>query len=241
MVERDFAPRNLVAFTFTEKAAAELKQRVIERCGTCQPNITGMAEMYIGTIHGFCLDLLRAEVPQFLKYDVLNEVQQVLFVDRHSTRSGLTATTFLDGTLLRRFVNTKLYIDALSVLRESQVDWTPFSATTLREGLGSYKALLEEKGYLDYSSILEEAVNALRTIPGLRQRLAERLRVVIVDEYQDVNPIQENLVRELHSLGASIRVVGDDDQTIFQFRGTDVSNILTFEKRYPECKIIKLE
>ena len=65
--------------------------------------------------------------------------------------------------------------------------------------------------------------------------------MVIVDEYQDVNPIQENLVRELYSLGASIRVVGDDDQTIFQFRGTDVSNILTFTDRYPDCETIRLE
>ena len=152
-----FAPRNIVAFTFTEKAAAELKQRVIERCRAGQPDLTGMVEMYVGTIHGFCLDLLRTEVPEFLKYDVLNEVQQVLFVDRHSARSGLTGTAFLDGTQLRRWVNTKLYIDALSVLRESEVNWTRLSGTSIGEGLVAYKALLREKGYFDYSSILEEA------------------------------------------------------------------------------------
>ena len=235
------APRNIIAFTFTEKAAGELKQRVIERCRARQPVLNGMAEMYIGTIHGFCLDLLRTEVPEFLKYEVLNEVQQVLFVNRLSARSGLTATSFLDGTPLRRYINTKLYIDALSVLRESEVDGARLATTSIGEGLVAYRALLREKSYLDYSSILEEAVGALRTIPELRQRLGERLRVVIVDEYQDVNPIQESLVREFHALGAAIRVVGDDDQTIFQFRGSDVSNILTFADNYGACETIRLE
>ena len=77
-------PANIVAFTFTEKAAAELKQRVLDRCRERLPGLVGMAEMYIGTIHGFSLDLLRSDVPDYLKYDVLNEVQQVLFVDRNS-------------------------------------------------------------------------------------------------------------------------------------------------------------
>lgn len=117
------SPRGIVAFTFTEKAAAELKHRIAERCRSSQPELTGMAEMYIGTIHGFCLELLRTEVPEFLKCEVLNEVQQILFVNRHSARVGLTATSLLDGSLLRRYVDTKLYIDALSVLRESEVDW----------------------------------------------------------------------------------------------------------------------
>lgn len=95
-------PANILAFTFTDKAAAELKQRVADKCREVLSNLTGMAEMYIGTIHGFCLDLLRTEVPRFLKYDVLNEVQQVLFVDRNSAKSGLTATATLQGVQLKR-------------------------------------------------------------------------------------------------------------------------------------------
>ncbi|RUW61853.1 ATP-dependent DNA helicase [Mesorhizobium sp. M7A.F.Ca.US.008.03.1.1] len=234
-------PRNVVAFTFTEKAAAELKHRIIERCREDQPELVGMADMYIGTIHGFCLDLLRTEVPEFLKYEVLNEVQQVLFVNRYAARSGLNATSLLNGTPLKRYVDTKLYIDALSILRESTVDWARLAGASIGQGLVEYEQLLREKGYFDYSSILKEAVEALRSIPALRERVRNRLRVVIVDEYQDVNPIQESLVQELHSLGSSIRVVGDDDQTIFQFRGSDVSNILNFAARYPVCETIRLE
>jgi hypothetical protein len=74
-------PANIVAFTFTDKAAAELKERIHDRCRETFGEMTGLAEMYIGTIHGFCLDLLKSEVPAYLKYEVLNEVQQALFVN----------------------------------------------------------------------------------------------------------------------------------------------------------------
>jgi DNA helicase II / ATP-dependent DNA helicase PcrA len=233
-------PRNLVAFTFTEKAAAELRQRTLERCLEVMPELIGGAEMYIGTIHGFCLELLRSEVPRFLKYDVLNETQQTLFVDRSSARSGLTATSTLQGRQLRRYVDTRVYIGALGLLREAQVDQAALRQTSIAEGLEGYCALLDEKGYLDYSSLLQEAARALTDDEALRQRLAERLRVVIVDEYQDVNPIQERLIGELHALGAAVRVVGDDDQTIYQWRGSDARNILTFEGRY-DAHSIRLE
>jgi DNA helicase-2/ATP-dependent DNA helicase PcrA len=75
----------------------------------------------------------------------------------------------------------------------------------------------------------------------IRDRLAQRVRHVIVDEYQDVNPIQEAIVWCLHDLGAAVCVVGDDDQTVYQWRGSDVDNILTFSKRYPDVKQLRLE
>lgn len=83
-------PRNIVAFTFTDKAAAELKERIITRTREALGAIPGMAEMFVGTIYAFCLELLKSESPRYLKYEVLNEVQQTLFVDRHSKASGLT-------------------------------------------------------------------------------------------------------------------------------------------------------
>ena len=79
-------PRNIVAFTFTDKAAAELKERIVTRTREALGEIHGMADLFVGTIHAFCLDLLRAEAPKYLKYEVLNEVQQALFVDRHSRK-----------------------------------------------------------------------------------------------------------------------------------------------------------
>ena len=141
-------PENIIAFTFTEKAASELKQRVADRCLESLPGIVGMAEMYIGTIHGYCLELLRTEVPQFLKYDILNEVQQVLFVDRNSARSGLTATSTLNGRRLRRYIDTRIYIEALSLLRESEIDQPLIEGADIGVGLNAYSELLNEKTFL---------------------------------------------------------------------------------------------
>jgi DNA helicase II / ATP-dependent DNA helicase PcrA len=104
-------PRNIVAFTFTDKAAAELKERIITRCRKELGEIHGLAEMYVGTIHAFCLELLKSEVPKYLKFDVLNEIQQSLFIDRYSAKSGLTTSRDLNGNPLKRYIDTPHYLD----------------------------------------------------------------------------------------------------------------------------------
>ncbi len=235
-------PENIVAFTFTEKAAAELKERIHERCRETLGDVIGLAEMYVGTIHGFCLELLQLEVPEFLKYEVLNEVQQRLFVDRNSRRSGLTLSSTTDGKRLRRFIDTPHYVLAHTILREDVVsDPGRLQTSAVASHLLDYEVLLHEKGYLDYSGILKEARTALECNEGVRVRLRARVRHVIVDEYQDVNPVQEAVIRILHDLGATVCIVGDDDQTLYQWRGSDVDNILTFSKRYPGVSRISLE
>ena len=226
-------PTNIIAFTFTDKAAAELKERIVTRTRESLGAIPGLAEMFVGTIHAFALELIKSESPKYLKYDVLNEVQQALFVDRHSKQSGLTAATDLKGESLRRYRDTKLFITALSILREAELDDARLANCSVFDELDTYRNLLDQKSYLDYSSILEAAVDVLVNDGALRSRVAERVKYVIVDEYQDVNPIQEAIVWTLHSLGARICVVGDDDQTIYQWRGSEVRKILTFTKRYP--------
>jgi len=112
------APRQIVAFTFTDKAAAELKERTFTRCRQALGEIPGMAEMFVGTIHAFCLELLKTDVPKYLKFEVLNEVQQGLFADRHCKQSGLTTSTDINGNPLTRYKDTKHYLTALSILQE---------------------------------------------------------------------------------------------------------------------------
>lgn len=234
-------PRNIVAFTFTDKAAGELKERITTRVRQALGDVSGLAEMFVGTIHAFSLELLKSETPKYLKFDVLNEVQQRLFIDRHSRLSGLTASTDLNGAALRRYTDTKRYIESLAILRESDLDDSNLTGCSILDGLATYQELLDGRSYLDYSSILDAAVDALTNDDGIRERLSERIRYVIVDEYQDVNPVQEAIVWSLHELGASICVVGDDDQTVYQWRGSDVENILTFSKRYTDVGQISLE
>ena len=111
---------------------------------------------------------------------------------------------------------------------------------TVAAHLRAYEALLHEKGYLDYSGILKEAKRHLACNEGLRACLKARVRH-IVDEYQDVNPVQEAVVRMLYELGATVCVIGVDDQTLYQWRGSDVGNSLTFADRYPLVHCIQFE
>ena len=235
-------PRNIVAFTFTDKAAAELKDRLLRRIKEATgAEITGAAEMYVGTIHGFCQELLRNEIPEYLKYEVLDRVRQTLYVDRNSKKTGLTTSTKLNGQSLRRWIDTDLYLASLAVLREDAVDAGLLSSCSVADALHRYRDQLSSDSYFDFSAMLEIAVNELNRNKGIIERTSERVRYVIVDEYQDVNPIQEQLIRRLHELGAGLCVVGDDDQTIYQWRGSSVDNIVTFPKRYPDVRQIRLE
>jgi len=99
---------------------------------------------------------------------------------------------------------------------------------------------LDETKYLDYSGMLRRAVAQIRSNAKLREEIGHTVRYLVIDEYQDVNPLQEALIREIADLGANLCVVGDDDQTIYQWRGSDVQNIITFANRYPNVKTVRL-
>jgi DNA helicase-2/ATP-dependent DNA helicase PcrA len=228
-------PRNIVAFTFTERAAAALKDRIAQRIWATLGDLPGLAEMYVGTIHGYCLDLLQRRVPKYFKYQVLTEVQTRLVVDRHSQQSGLGRAG------MKRYIDSRRYVEAMNILREGQVEWPLLKGHPIVDALGMYRDLLDKKGYLDYTSIMEAAVNLVEQDVGVRAELAAQVRHLIVDEYQDVNPLQERLVRALHDLGACVCVVGDDDQTLYQFRGTDINNILNFERRYAPVRAVTMQ
>lgn len=228
-------PCNLVAFTFTERAAAELKDRIIRGVRETLGDVTGMAEMYVGTIHGYCLQLLQTRMPEYFKYQVLNDVQTRLLVDRASRKSGLTDLG------LRRWLESRLYLDVLEILREADVDEKKLRGHNALASLGKYWDLLDDKRYLDYTEIMVRAIAALRDDANLQKEIAEQVKYLIVDEYQDINPLQEALVWTLHELGANVCVVGDDDQTIYQWRGSDVDNILHFADRYPDVKTVPIE
>ena len=234
-------PSSIVAFTFTEKAAAELKERIVARCREELGEVTGLAEMFVGTIHAFCLDLLQTEVPEYRKYSVLNDIQQQLFVDRNSSASGLTKSATLEGVTLKRYVDTKHYISALGILREANLNEDRLDGLSILDGLDRYKELLQKHSYLDYSGIMAKASLVISEDHELQQRLADRIKHVIVDEYQDVNPIQEKVVQQLRDLGAQVCVVGDDDQTVYQWRGSDVDNIISFSERYPDVVQVNLQ
>ena len=242
-------PKNIVAFTFTEKAAAELKERVTSLTTAAFPEMTGLAELFIGTMHGYARDLLQTYVPLTFKRNVLSDIQTRLFIDRHSRASGLTVTDAVVNGVpkkLRRFVNSPLWMQVLGILREDDVDETllPAPLIAARDG---YRRLLAEKNYFDFTELLRVAVDLLGEdaddeIAGpLVRHVRDHVRYVVVDEYQDTNPIQEKLIERLCRFGANLCVVGDDDQTIYQWRGSAVANILSFVDRKAGVRTVTLD
>lgn len=241
-------PRNVIAFTFTEKAAAELKERVLHIVGSELGEVTGLAEMYIGTMHGYALDLLQRLVPEKFKFSVLTDITAQLLVDRYSRQSGLTScpTTAKPG-VLRRYLNSRLYLQVVSVLREDKIDVSAVPAGVL-ESFENYMTLIQRNSQFDYTQIIRGAVDYLEGDPyedddyvRVQEHIKSDIRYVVVDEYQDVNPLQERLVRGLVRYGANLCVVGDDDQTIYQWRGSQVANIVTFADRYKHVRQVVLD
>jgi len=202
------APRNIVAFTYNDRAAAELKDRITRRVTERLGSTVGLAEMYVGTIHGYCLELLQTYIYEFLKFSVLTEVQARLLVDRYSSQSGL------QNLELRRYAESGLFLDILEVVREADVNWLLLKDHAVCSALEKYDNLLNTRAYFDFPKMQSEAADHLINNEDLRNKVAERVKYVVVDEYQDINPLQEKIIQTLHELGANVCVVGDDDQSI---------------------------
>jgi DNA helicase-2/ATP-dependent DNA helicase PcrA len=241
-------PKNIVAFTFTERAAAELKERILSILESEGVTTLGLAEMYVGTMHGYSLGLLQRLVPETFKFSVLTEITTRMFIDRNSRKSGLTVcpTNSVGTPHLRRFLHSRLYMQATSVLREDNVDEGLVPAGVLAS-CRSYLGLLYEHAYFDFTEIINLAVQHLEgdtnedpAIAAVQAHIRDDIHYVVVDEYQDVNPLQERLVRGLTKFGANLCVVGDDDQTIYQWRGSEVSNIVTFADRHAGVRQVTL-
>ena len=234
-------PHEVVAFTFTDRAAVELRDRVRARCRAAHGEVPGLNELFVGTMHGYCLDLLRRMRPEYLKFTMLNQVQQHLLIDRHSRECGLADATDLKGVGLRRFIDTPHFASAMSLFRESALVADELRACSVYEALPDYLDVLRRRAFFDFAGVLAEAVSLLESDAETRSRVRGQVRHLLVDEYQDTNPVQERLVRAMHDLGVQICVVGDDDQTIYQFRGGDVRHIQNFCTRYADVTSIRLE
>lgn len=242
-------PRHIIAFTFTEKAAAELKERIHNVLESAGASTQGHAEMYVGTMHGYALDLVQRLVPETFKFSVLTETTARLFIDRNSRRSGLAeCPTLSPGTpRLRRFLHSKLYMQVAGVLREDVVDEELVPAGVLKSHW-AYMQLLYANAFFDFTEMINLAVQLLEgdahedeAASFIQRHIRDDIRYVIVDEYQDVNPLQERLIKGLTQFGANLCVVGDDDQTIYQWRGSEVRNIVTFRDRYPGVRQVTLD
>ena len=226
----------IVAFTFTDRAAGELKQRIErrtqERLGRAA--LDRLTSLFVGTIHAYCFRLLQQRVPRYETYDVLDENQLTALLSREATRLQLKQ---LDPQN-RTFASIAAFLKGVDVVENELLEPAtmpdPFGSV-----LRSYYETLERYRLLTYGQQIARAVGELQR-PELAAELHGSLRHLIVDEYQDVNPAQERLIRLLTGPEVELCVVGDDQQAVYQWRGSDVSNILRFAERYPSVATFEI-
>ena len=228
-------PEAIVAFTFTERAAASLKSRIERRvaAGLGKSFLDKLNGMFVGTIHSYCFRVLQQHVPRYETFDVLDDHRLTAFLTRHYNGLGIKQ---LDGTLFRsiRTFSKNLQVVENELLTLSDLE-DPF-----REIYEKYLGLLEEHRFLTYGQMIARCVQELST-PTVFDETHGSLRQLIVDEYQDINPAQERLIESLAVPPVQLCVVGDDDQSIYQWRGSDVSNILGFVDRHKPVKTFQIE
>jgi DNA helicase-2/ATP-dependent DNA helicase PcrA len=218
-------PESIVAFTFTEKAAAELKQRILDRSKQkCGESILGrVGRMYVGTIHAYALRLLQAYAPRYAGYDLIEEDALRAWVARHSY--AILGTRSWSGLWDR--IGTFLH-DADMV--ENEGLW-PAGSDDFSKKYRTFVETLDSHRLLTFGRSIAAAVEELRS-EDVKRNVHNDIRFVFIDEYQDVNPAQEQLVRGLVGRNTQLCVVGDDDQSIYQWRGSDVAIMQGFSDRY---------
>jgi DNA helicase-2/ATP-dependent DNA helicase PcrA len=229
-------PRGIVAFTFTERAAAELKDRIASRALDLvgQGISDKLGGLYVGTIHAYCYRLLQQYAPRYETYDVLDDNKLTAFLTREANRLELRQ---LDprGKLFAAIVRFRKDVDVLENELLDPADMpSPF-----RDVLASYYDTMERYRLLTYGQQIARAVSELED-PEIASNVHADLRHLIVDEYQDVNPAQERLIELLAGPAVEVCVVGDDDQAIYQWRGSDVANIVEFQHRYPDVATFEI-
>ena len=232
LMHQGVPPNTIVAITFTEKAADSIKRRIADvlvRTGQ-SPNLIG--QMFIGTIHAFCQNVLADADAIFRQYDVLDGNRFMLYLISRYYDLGISdlRPRFKD----RYFETLENVRNAWNIYRDEGLSIAEIDASDAQLGktLRSIQDGLARDQFIDFASMVREVADRSQSAGRVRERLAS-IRHLLIDEYQDVSGAQEELVAAVHSLGGSIFVVGDDDQSIYGWRGAHVANILEFEDRYP--------
>jgi len=230
------SPEGIVAFTFTEKAAETIKRRVAQSLAKVGISPDVMGALYIGTIHSYCQHILGEIDAVYRQFDVLDENRLKLYLISRYGQVGLAA--------LRPRARNNSYFDSIRQLSDV---WKTLNDELLRvEDVGTHdRALgdvlvqlrdsLQRNQFIDFSLMIRNVVTALSGGDQAALSAISPLKHLMVDEYQDVSPSQENLIRLLHEHSETLFVVGDDDQAIYAWRGADVGHILSFQSRYPQA------
>jgi DNA helicase-2/ATP-dependent DNA helicase PcrA len=238
LLARGVPPGSVLAFTFTNRAAREMRERIARAVGEAA------GRLWVGTFHATGVRLLRREagagrVPglsaSFVIYD---REDQLAVVDEVLAGLGLPEGALKPGEVLRRISDAK---NALVTVEEFERLAVSPHERRLAECYRGYRQALRAQGALDFDDLIAEVVHLLHTDPDAAARYRSRFAHVLVDEYQDTNRAQFRLVQALASGHGNVFAVGDDDQSIYGWRGADLSNVLEFEDAFPGTTVIRLE
>lgn len=234
--EKGINPWNIMAITFTNKAAGEMRERVDQIIGF------GSESIWVSTFHSTCVRILRRYIDR-LGYD--NNFTIYDSDDQKSIMKDVCKRLDIDTKMLKE----KAILGAISSAKDELVSveeyelnaMGDFGKKKIAEAYKEYQKQLRSNNALDFDDLIVKTVELFQNCPDVLDNYQERFKYIMVDEYQDTNTAQFKLVSLLASKYQNLCVVGDDDQSIYKFRGANIGNILNFEKFFPEATTIKLE
>ncbi len=230
------APWNILAITFTNKAANEMRERVDRLLES-----SAAQAVFVSTFHSMCVRLLRRDIEKLgyaKDFTIYDGDDQKTLVRKCIKDLNLDSKMYKDRAILSIISSQKnRMVDAHS-FADSALD---FYDKNVAKVYMEYEKQLKTNNALDFDDLLLKTVELFKRFPDVLYNWQERFRYIMVDEYQDTNNVQFEIVRLLAERYGNLCVVGDDDQSIYKFRGANIENILSFEKTFPKAKVIKLE
>ncbi len=242
LLENGYEPWNILALTFTNKAAREMKERIARQVGGQRARY-----LWMGTFHSVFSRILRAEAQhigftsQFTIYDSADSKSLLRSIIKEMK---LDEKTYKPGMVQARISNAKNHLvspSGYAANKEAFAEDQAAKVPALRDIYRRYWERCRQAGAMDFDDLLVYTYILFRDFPEVLARYREQFRYVLVDEYQDTNYAQHSIVLQLTKENQRVCVVGDDAQSIYSFRGADIDNILYFTKIYPNTKVFKLE
>ena len=235
VAEKLALPENILGVTFTNKAAGEMKERVGKLLGVKSANV------WLSTFHSFCAKILRQYADRLCfsrSFTIYDEDDQTSLISGCIRERDLPKQRFSSGAVLNKISSCK---NVLVDWRENYNYAHDYFDKTAAALYQDYQTRLEKANAMDFDDLLMLTVKLFRQEPQVLSQLQDRFQYLLVDEYQDTNHAQYMLLKLLAEKEKNLAVVGDDDQSIYGWRGADLKNILDFERDYPNCKVIRLE